>query len=448
MTKNLTVGSPMKCIVGFSVPVLFGYLFQQFYAVIDTIIVGRCLGVDALAAVGATNSVNFLIIGFCAGVCGGFAIPVAQKFGAGDYRTMRQFVFGGGVLAVVFSSVMTLCTVLCCRPLLVLMRTPADIIDSACVYIKIIFAGIPACFLYNLLSGIIRAVGDSKTPVLFLVISSLLNIILDLLFILRFRLGVAGAAFATVVSQAFSGAACLVFIHRKFDILRLSADDRKIRTHLFPALCSMGVPMGLQYSITAIGSVILQSSVNSLGSTAVAAVAAADKISVFFCVPFDALGTAMATWGGQHVGAGKLERLKTGLRAAVVLGAGYALFSFFVMLACARPLAAVFLDAPSAELLENARMFLVIVSAFYFLLALVNIIRFLIQGMGFSGFAVLSGAFEMAARTVVGTVFVPVFGFSAVCFAHPAAWVLADIFLIPAFFLCFRKLRNWERAHR
>jgi len=447
MTKDLTEGKPLSLILEFSVPVLFGYIFQQFYNLVDTIIVGKCLGVDALAAVGATGAVNFLIIGFVMGVCSGFSIPVAQKFGAKDYRTMRQFVANSAVLAVLFAVFMTAFTVIFCRPLLLLMLTPENIIDQAVTYIRIIFWGIPMIFLYNMVSGIIRAVGDSKTPVIFLVMSSVMNIGLDLVFILRFGMGVGGAALATVISQGISGAACLIYMIKRFPILRLSRDDKRIRTHHFTTLCGVGVPMGLQYSITAVGSVILQASVNSLGSDAVASVTAGSKIGMLFCTPFDAMGTTMATYGGQNAGAGKLQRLKIGVFDCSFLGLVYSVLAFIVMFFFGTPLSLLFLDSTETGILESSRLFLITNSAFYFPLSLVNIIRFMIQGMGFSKFAVLSGIFEMVARTAVGLFAVPAWGYIAACYASPAAWIFADIFLIPAFLHCWKRLDIWEKTH-
>ena len=258
MTKDLTQGKPFNLILGFSVPLLFGYLFQQFYNIVDTVIVGQFLGKEALAAVGSTGSVNFLILGFCIGVCSGFSIPISNKFGAKDYNTMRQLVASSAELSAVFSVLFAVLTVAFCKPLLVLMRTPEIILDYAANYIRIIFAGIPVVFLYNILAGILRAVGDSRTPLLFLVFSSLLNIALDLLFILVFKLGVEGAAYATVLAQFVSGISCLFYMIKKFEIIHLKRSDWKIRTNLFVKLVGTGFPMGIQYSITAIGSVILQ----------------------------------------------------------------------------------------------------------------------------------------------------------------------------------------------
>ena len=441
-TKDMTSGSSMKLILGFAVPLLMGMLFQQVYSLVDTIIVGRFLGVSALAAVGATGSINFLIVGFCQGICNGFALPVAQRFGAKDYDGLRKYVGNSAVLSIIFGGAITLITVIACRPILELMQTPADIIDLSYHYIVVIFAGIPAIMLYNILSAYLRSLGDSITPVIFLVLSAGLNIGLDLLFIVTFHWGVFGAAFATVLSQAVSGILCLILIIKKFDLLHLKREDWKLDWGYSRYLLIMGLPMGLQYSITAIGSVILQASVNTLGSTAVASMTAGSRISMFVVCPFDALGSTMATFGGQNVGAGRLDRLGRGLRSAVILGAIYSALILVVLIFFGRDLILLFVSAKEAAVIAQAKQFLVTNAAFYLMLALVNIVRFLIQGMGFSGFAVFAGVFEMVARTLVGLVFVPIFGFTAACSANPLAWIFADCFLIPAFFHCRKKLQN------
>ena len=442
MEKDMTTGSPMKLILGFSVPLLFGLLFQQLYSMVDTIIVGHYLGVEALAAVGATGSVNFLIIGFCMGVCNGFAIPIAQEFGAKNEKNLHKYVANSVWLSAIFSVVMTIAVVLLCRPILRLMRTPENIIDGSYNYIVIIFIGIPVTYLYNMTSAIIRSLGDSKTPVIFLVMSAVLNIGLDLLCIIVFQMGVAGAAVATVVSQLVAGICCFLFMRKKFSILRMNKDEWRRDAGFMSKLCGMGLPMGLQYSITAIGSVILQSAVNGIGSDAVAAVTAGSKVSMLMCCPFDAMGTTMATYGGQNVGAGKLDRVGSGMKSCILLGAVYAALALGVVLFFGKYLLLLFLDSGEAAILENAQWFITMNSCFYFPLALVNIIRFMIQGMGFSKLAVFAGMFEMVARTIAGFVLVPFFGFPAVGFANPLAWVFADSFLIPAYLHVKRKLEK------
>lgn len=445
MTKDLTTGSPMRLIAGFALPTLFGMLFQQLYNLVDTMIVGRLLGSAALAAVGSTGSINFFVIGFCMGVCNGFAIPVAQRMGAGEPSKMRRYVANAAWLSILFALVLTAVTGLLCRQILTVMLTPADIFENACIYIFVIFMGIPATFLYNLLAGIIRSLGDSKTPVYFLALSSMLNIVLDFALILGFQAGVAGAAIATVTSQAVSGVACLFYMRKKYPILRMTKEERKLDLHSCGVLCSMGIPMGLQYSITAIGSIVLQSSVNALGSLYVAAVAAGAKVYQLLACPFDAMGATMATYCGQNVGACKLDRLGRGIRACSLLGLGYSVIALCAMLRFAPQCALLFLDPKELDvvlLTELTTRYIVIQSAFFFPLALVNIVRFSIQGMGFSPFAILAGVLEMAARTGAGLILVPMFGYTAACFASPAAWVCADLFLVPASAACIAKLRR------
>lgn len=446
MTKDMTSGSPMKLILGFSVPLLFGFLFQQFYNLVDTLIVGRFLGLEALAAVGSTGALNFLIIGFCMGVCNGFAIPLAHKFGAGDYRGLRAFMMNAIYLAAAFAVVMTVAMAVLCRPILQWMQTPDNIIDEAYHYIFIIFVGIPVIYLYNLVAGIVRSLGDSKTPVVFLVLASVLNVVLDIVLILYTPLGVAGAALATVISQGVSGIGCLIYSWKKFDILHPNEEERSVNTSYMASLCGMGVPMGLQYSITAIGSVILQSAVNTLGSNAVAAMTAGGKIGMFFCCPFDALGSTMATYGGQNVGAKKIERISSGFKCCSLLGVLYALLAFGLLGLFGRQLAMFFVERSDTAIIEDVYLFLMINSAFYIMLAFVNIVRFLIQGMGYSKFAILAGVCEMAARTLIGFAFVPVFGFPAACFASPAAWIFADLFLFPAYFHVLKKTKQMLRV--
>ena len=445
MMKDLTTGSPMRLILSFGLPTLLGMLFQQFYNLMDTMIVGKLLGAGALAAVGSTSSISFLVIGFCMGVCNGFAIPVAQRVGANDPVRMRRYVANAAYLSALFALVLTVATGLLCRAILTVMQTPADIFDGAYIYIFIIFMGIPTTFLYNLLAWIIRSLGDSRAPVYFLALSSVLNIFLDFAFILWFHTGVAGAAIATVVSQGISGVACLAYMGKKYPILRMTREERRLDPDTCRHLCIMGVPMGLQYSITAIGSIVLQTAVNGLGSTYVAAVAAGSKLFQLLGCPFDAMGATMATYCGQNVGAWKLERLGQGIRACTLLGVLYSALAFGGMLLFSEPCAMLFLNPSEPEverLVALTSQYIVISSAFFIPLSLVNIVRFSIQGMGYSGFAILAGVLEMVARTGVAFFLVPVFGYTAACFASPAAWVCADLFLIPASLICIGRLRR------
>lgn len=446
MTKDLTQGSPARLILGFALPLLAGMLFQQLYNLVDTMIVGRFLGVQALAGVGATGSINFLVMGFCMGICSGFAIPVAQQFGAREEGRMREFVANGAWLSIAFSVVITVLTVVYCRDILLAMNTPEDCLQEAYDYIVVIFAGIPFTFLYNLLSGYLRSLGDSRTPLYFLILSSVLNVALDLTLILVFHMGVFGASLATVISQAISGLLCLLFIAVKVPILHLSRDEMRMRSHRMTELCRYGVPMGLQYSITAIGSVILQVAVNSLGSMAVAATTAGGKVLNFLACPFDALGSTMATYGAQNVGASRYDRLNRGLFASSAMGFAYSALAFCIAWFFGRMLTGLFVSGEgSEELIGLARQYMIANVSFYPLLTLVNVVRFTIQGMGFSMFAILAGVMEMVARGVVGVLLVPVWGFLGAALGSPLAWLFADAFLVPAYFRCRRLLMT--RAH-
>lgn len=444
MTKEMTHGSPMKLILGFTIPLLFGNLFQQFYSMVDTIIVGRVLGTGPLAAVGSTGSVTFLIIGFCLGLCSGFAIPVAQRFGSRDYDELRRFIGNAVWLCVGFGALLTLLTVVFCHNILELMGTPADILDDAYAYLVIIFAGIPATFLYNMLAGIQRALGDSRTPVVFLVIASVINIVLDVVLIVLIPLGVAGAALATVVSQLAAGLACLVYASRHYEVLRMSRDDFKLRAPYVRRLIGMGLPMALQTSITAIGSVILQASVNSLGSQAVASVTAGSKLYMFFACAYDAMGVTMSTYSGQNIGARKIDRIGQGVKACGIVGIVYSVLALLVIVFFGKWLLLLFVDASETAILAAAYQYLLTSGLFLIPLTYVNVLRLTIQGMGYSRLAMFAGVFEMVARGGTGALLVPALGFAAACFAGPIAWLMADSFLIPAYFHVIRRARRGE----
>lgn len=440
MVKDMTNGSPSKHILGFAVPMLFGMLFQQFYNLVDTIIVGKTLGVEALAGVGATGSINFMIIGFCMGVCNGFVIPVAQCFGAKKPADLRKYVFNGYICSIVFAIVLTLASVIFCRRILIIMNTPADIIDHAYNYIVVIFIGIPTVFLYNMVSGVIRSLGDSKTPVVFLVLSSIINVVLDFFLILVCKMGVAGAGWATVTSQLVSGLTCLIYMYKKYDILKGDKSERVLDRRFITNLCMNGVPMGLQYSITAIGSTILQAAVNTLGSTYVAAMTAGSKMFNFTCCPFDALGSTMATYAGQNVGAAKIKRLGQGVRSAMIIGSVYSVLSLIALYFTTDYIALLFVNASETTIIALTRQFILASACFYIPLTGVNVVRFCIQGMGFSVFAISAGILEMIGRAFAAIILIPSIGFMGACLASPIAWIAADAFLFPAFIHCARKL--------
>ena len=444
MTKDLTTGSPLKLILYFAFPTYLGMLFQQFYNIVDTVIVGKLLGIGPLAGVGSTGSLNFMVLGFCMGLCSGFAIPIAQKFGAREESALRKYVANSFWLAAVFSVLLTVPVCVFCRPILRLMNTPEDVFEYAYRYIFIIFLGIPAAFLYNILAGILRSLGDSKTPVVFLALSSFLNIALDIITIRLFGMGVEGTALATVISQAASGIICFFYMKRRYAILRMNAQERRPDGRCMARLCYMGIPMGLQYSVTAIGTLIIQATMNGFGSAAVAGATAAQRIHGFLACPLDALGSTMAPYTGQNMGAGKLERISKGVWSASLCGIACSSAMYAVAAVFGRSLVCIFLDVPEETVIGYAAQFLTITAGGYCLLTLVNVVRFSIQGMGFSVLAIVSGIMEMIARAIAGLFLAPRFGFAAVAFAHPLAWIFADVFLIPAFLLCRKRIQ----AHR
>lgn len=440
-SKEMTSGPCLPLIFNFTLPLLLGNMLQQTYSLIDAAIVGKFLGINALASVGASTSVVFLILGFCNGCCGGFGIPVAQKFGARDYVSMRRLVSVSLKLAGMMSVGIALITCLLCAFILRTMQTPENIFQDAYWYLLITFIGVPCTFFYNLLSSIIRALGDSKTPFWFLLFSTILNVLLDLLCILVFHWGVAGAAIATVFSQGVSAVLCYFYMYRKFEILRMQPADKRFRPELARQLIFVGIPMGLQFSITAIGSIMLQSANNALGTACVAAFTAAMRIKMFFLCMLESLGIAMATFCGQNYGAGKPERIWTGVKAASLMMIVYVAAVAIILWGFSEKFVLLFVDPSETEIIADAALFLHISVSFFPVLGLLCILRYSIQGAGYTKLAMFSGISEMIARILVSVVAVPLWGFWAVCFGDPTAWVFADAFLIPAFIYVYRRLR-------
>ena len=446
-TKDLTTGNPMKLLLGFATPMILGLLFQQFYSLVDTMIVGKYLGKEALAGVGSTGPLNFIVLGFCIGICNGFAVIVAQHFGAKNEVELRRAVANSIWLAIIISVIMTVLTCIFCKPILNLMNTPDSIYDYASTYIFIIFAGIPCMIIYNMSAAIIRALGDSKSPIIFLGIAAVINLGLDILFISSLGMNVEGAAYATVLAQGISGICCIIYIKKRFYILTMQKGEMKPDRHIMGKLLGIGLPMGLQYSITGIGSVILQASVNGLGDVSVAAMTTALKVHILLSCPLDGLGQSMAPYAGQNVGANKLDRVGQGLRDALIISVCICVILLITVLLFGGHAATIFLDKDKLAdeapvIIRLSKQYLVTVTAFDFLVAIVNTVRFTIQGMGFSNFAMIAGVMEMAARTIAGLVLIPLIGFTGACLSSPLAWIFADAFLIPAYFWCKHKLSD------
>ena len=442
LTKNMTEGRPLGLILRFALPLLIGNLLQQGYNLVDAAIVGRFLGTGALASVGASSSVQFLVMGFCIGACCGFCVPVAQKFGARDYSSMRRYIYNSFILTALLAVVLTVACALLCTNILEILSTPADVFQGAWVYLFILFLGIPFTLLYNLTSGIMRAIGDSKTPFIFLAISTILNVFFDLFCIVVLKWGCAGAAIATVSAQAISGFLCLFFIIRKYPVLKMQKEECHLIGDYQKTLMIMGFPMGLQFSITAIGSMVMQSANNGLGSVYVSAFTAASRLKMFAMCPFDALATAVSTFCSQNYGAKKLDRIKQGLWQGTTVGVFYGIAVGIILIFFGRELSMIFVTGGEDAVLDASGQLLHYSGYFYWALGILNVVRLCTQGLGYSGRAIFSGVVEMIARIVVSIWFVPVFGFMAICFADQAAWVTAVMYILPTCIYCVKKIEK------
>lgn len=431
---DMTTGSPMKIIFNFTLPIFIGNVFQQFYNMADAVIVGKFVGNKALAAVGSTGTIMFLIYGFVVGMTAGFTVLTAQKFGAGDMPAMRRTVVGASFLSLVVGLVLTAAFMVFMKPWLVLMHTPEDIFADAYAYIMIISAGILAQMLYNLLASILRALGNSRVPLYFLILAALLNIVLDLVLIIVFHMGAAGAAVATVISQGISGVLCLFYIIRKVPLLRLTRDDRHLSGDLLRAQIRIGIPMALQYSITAVGTMMVQSALNILGSTLVAAYTAAGKIEQIVTQAYVAMGTTMATYGAQNMGAGDVSRIRQGFKASTIIGIIYAVVSAVLVMTVGKYMTYLFVSEDVALIMDSVNTYLICVGIFFIPLAIVNIYRNGIQGLGYGLLPMMAGVAELVGRGAVAVIAAGRKSYLGVCLASPAAWILASLLLIGMYY--------------
>ena len=433
MVRDMTKGSPLRHIIGFFFPLLLGNLFQQVYSMADSVIVGRFVGVKAFAGISATGSLNFLIIGLLLGMCSGCAIPVAHAFGEGNPEKTRKCFANAIYLCGGLALLLSAGTALSARQILRLINTPADIMNESYNYIVIIFAGMTATMLYNLASGMLRAVGNTRTPLFFLVLSCGVNIALDLLFVVTFGMGVRGAAIATILAQLLSGVLCMAVIFRRYDVLCIRGGEWQPDPSILRELCGMGLPMGLQFSITAVGSLIIQTAVNGLGSTAVAAIGTGAKIQFIFCCPFDAIGATIATWCGQNTGARQMDRAREGVRLSMIIMLLYSMAALFAVRVAGEPLARLFISGSETGIIAAALQYLRMITWFFPALLGVYVFRNALQGMGKSRVAMFAGLFELVGRATVATLLVGPYGFSGAILANPAAWILANLLLIPAY---------------
>lgn len=443
----MTAGSPAKIIWNFTLPIVIGNIFQQFYTMVDTVIVGKFVGTKALAAVGATGTICFLILGFLMGLTAGFTVITSQRFGAGDMEGMRKTVGSAAVLSVVISLLMTVVSMVGMKPLLKFMNTPDDIFHDTYLYIMIICAGIFAQVLYNLLASILRALGNSKTPLYFLLFSAVLNIVLDLVLIIVFHLGAPGAAYATVIAQGVSGLLCLIYIIKKVPVLKLEKSDFRPDAHLIRTQLVIGFPMALQYSITAIGTMMVQAALNGLGSLHVAAFTAANKIEQVVTQMYVALGATMATYSAQNMGAGKVKRIHQGFMSATVISFVYAAVTGVLVYVWGYKLTGLFVSENLDALMPLVDLYLRCVAVFFIPLAVVNVYRNGIQGMGFGFTAMLGGVAELVGRGVVAIVAAHYDSYLGICMASPMAWILAGILFIVMYCLIMKEVRRRHPSH-
>lgn len=446
MVRDMTSGSPMKLIVGFAVPIFLGNLFQQLYSVVDAMVLGRAVGADALAAAGSTQALSFLVLGFITGLTHGYAILIAQRFGAGDYAGVRRTAANAGYLAAVSSLIITAASLLGARALLEVMHTPEDIFRDALLYIQVIFIGTAASVAYNMFSGILRALGDSVSPLVILVVSSIVNVGLDVLFVVVFRWGVAGAAWATVLAQALSSAMCFAVL-RRLELMRFQREDWRGDRDVIRALLRLGVPVGIMNSITAMGIMILQSVVNGLGSVTVAAYTAGSKLMNLALQPGDILGIAVGTYVGQNLGAGRLDRIRAGVRQSALLSLAINIVMGLVLALFGRELTAVFVSGTEEAVIEAAYPYFVITGAGVWIVGLLFLYRFALQSLGDTFIPMVSGGVELGMRVGAVLVLDRCFdmGFYAVCWAEVAAWLGAGVLLAAGYYARMAKLSRQEQ---
>lgn len=444
---DMTQGHPLKLIIVFSLPLMLGNAFQQLYTMVDTIVVGQGIGVTALAAVGASDWLNWMVLSVVQGMAQGFSIKMAQDFGARQEEELRRTVGSSIVLAVFVAIVTMLVGLACMRPVLVLINTPEDILGTALEYISMIFAGIPVVMAYNLTASILRAVGDSRSPLYAMVIASLVNVLLDLLFVMVFHWGVRGAAVATVLAQLISAVYCL-FAIRRLPMLRLSREDMRPNGHLSARLMRLGTPMAFQNVLISIGGIIVQSVVNGFGVLFIAGFTATNKLYGLLEIAATSFGYAMVTYSGQNLGAKRYQRIRDGLKYALVLGVVVAVVIAAIMLLCGRGILSMFISGTPEEVgatLDVAYRYLAIMSCLLPVLYVLYVLRSNIQGLGDTFLPMLSGMAEFAMRVLTALVLPVLVGSAGIFFAEASAWIGADVVLILSTVKHMRKIRRMEQ---
>lgn len=435
----MTVGNPVKLIISFMIPMCLGNIFQQFYNIADSIVAGQFIGVNALAAIGSTGSLMFFVTGWLNGLASGFAIIVAQMFGAKRYDRMRHYVAMSIYLMAVFSIIMTVGFEMANGPILHLMNSPEEVFGDVKGYMAVIYGGLGVTALYNALAAFLRALGDSKSPLYFLIISAVINVILDIVFIVVFGMGVEGCGYATVIAQGISAACCLIYIVKRFPILHLKKEDFRISLDSFKRLLALGIPMGLQFSITAIGTIMVQGAVNIYGPAHMAGFSAAGKIQNIVATVFVAFGATLATYVGQNRGAGKMERVRTGVRYTQYMVLAWSVFTMAAMFFFGKYLTYLFVSPSETDVIEVAVTYFHTVFWAYPFLGSIFIYRNALQGMGYGLVPMLGGIFELVARAGIVMLVAGRTSFAGVCFSDPAAWLAALIPLVPYYIYVMKK---------
>ena len=430
MTKSMTSGNPAKLIFIFALPLIIGNIFQQLYSMADTLIVGRTLGVNALAAVGCTGSITFFVLGFTMGFTSGLSIITSQRFGADDMEGVKRSFATSLMLCTALTIILTIGAFFYTRPILELLQTPEEIIDDAYSYLIVIFGGIAASIFFNFLSNMMLALGDSKVPLYFLILTCILNIILDYALILLFDMGVAGAGVATIFSQFVSAICCVIFIRKKMPAFWISREHFRINKGDISIHLKTAIPMAFQMSIIAIGALILQFALNGLGPNAVAAYTAAQKIDSIATMPLNSFGAAMATYTAQNYGAGKIDRIRKGVFQCILMSVGTSIFMGFMNFFFGGTLASFFVGAEEIEVLGYAKTFLAINGVLYWVLALLFLYRFTLQGLGNSTIPTVAGVMELIMRALGGLFLVDWFGFTGAALSNPLAWIGACVHIM------------------
>ena len=439
MENDMTVGKPAQIILSFTLPIFVGNIFQQLYSMVDTVIVGKFVGNTALAAVGSCGTLTFLIIGFLMGLTAGFTVITAQHFGAGNMKAMRQSVASAAILSAVISVILTVLSMAMMENILHWMNTPDDIFDDAYRYIMIICAGILVQALYNLFACILRALGNSKVPLYFLLFSASMNIILDLVSIIVLKMGVAGAAYATVISQGVSAVLCFIYMVKKVPILHLTREDFHVEGRLIKNQLAVGLPMAFQYSITAIGTTMVQMALNTLGSTYVAAFTAASKCEQMAGQAYIALGSAMATFAAQNVGAGRYDRVRKGFARATMFGIIFSVVIGLVMYFFGYIVTGLFVTGDATQIEGMVDTYMKYTALFLIPLTVVNVYRNGIQGMGYGLLPMTAGIAELVGRGSVALIAIHYHSYAGVCLASPMAWILASALLLTMYFAIMKK---------